>query len=79
VKIGQPLGFDDTWLTLAAVDAAGDLIVRVDLAAWEQMQASGADWMDAEDRRDHALSLLETRAGRVGPSKSHQGRLVTIR
>jgi hypothetical protein len=79
LKILRPLGFDDTWLTLAAVDADGDVLVRVDLITWEQMRASGADWMDDEDRRDHALSLVETRAARIAPESSHQGRMITIR
>jgi hypothetical protein len=79
LKIVRSLGHDQCWLTLAAVDDAGDLIVRIDLATWEQMQASGSDWMDADDRRDLALSLIETRAARIEPASSPQGRLVTIR
>jgi hypothetical protein len=79
LKIVRPLGHDQCWLTLAAVDDAGDLLIRVELATWEQMQASGSDWMDAEDRHDLALSLVETRAARIEPAGSPQGRLVTLR
>ena len=78
MKILRSLGFDEAWLSLAAADAAGDLIIRIDLVTWEQMQASGADWMEADDRRDHALSLIETRASRIQPAMSHQGRTITI-
>jgi hypothetical protein len=68
----------DRWVTLAAVDAAGDLLIRVDLAVWEEMKERGSDWMDTSDRQHLALSLVETRAARVAPVETPQGRLITL-
>jgi hypothetical protein len=79
MKVLKPIGFDDQWLTLTAVDAAGDLLIRVDLAVWEEMKERGSDWMDTGDRQDLALSLVETRAARIEPVQSPQGRVVTLR
>jgi hypothetical protein len=78
VKVLKPIGFDLRWLTLAAVDDAGDLLIRVDLAVWEEMKARGSDWMDSDERQDLALSFVETRAARVAPVESPQGRLITL-
>jgi hypothetical protein len=75
----KPIALDSRWLTLAARDDAGDLLIRVDLAVWEEMKSRGSDWMDSDDRRDLALSFVETRAARVAPVDSPQGRVVTLR
>jgi hypothetical protein len=79
VKVLKPIALDDQWLTLDATDAEGDLLIRVNLAVWEQMKESGSDWMDSSDRQDLALSLVETRAARVAPIASPQGRVITLR
>jgi hypothetical protein len=78
VKVLKPIALDDRWLTLAAVDDVGDLLIRVDLAVWEQMKEQGSDWMDTADRQDLALSFVETRAARIAPLDSPQGRLITL-
>jgi hypothetical protein len=79
MKALKPIAVDDRWLTLAAVDDTGDLLIRVDLAVWEELKEQGSDWMDTADRQDLALSLVETRAARTAPAESPQGRLITLR
>jgi hypothetical protein len=78
VKVLKPIALDDKWVTFAAEDEAGDLLIRVDLVVWEEMKEQGSDWMDTADRQDLALSMVETRAARVAPVGSPQGRLVTL-
>jgi hypothetical protein len=78
MKILKPIGFDDEWLTLTAIDDAGGLLIRVDLATWEKMKEQGSDWMNTTDRQDLALSLVGTWAGRATPADSPQGRLITL-
>jgi hypothetical protein len=78
MKVLKAIGLDGQWLTLAAVDAAGDLLIRVDLAVWEEMKERGSDWMDTADRQDIALSFVETRAARIAPLDSPQGRVITL-
>jgi hypothetical protein len=78
VKVLKPIALEKQWVTLAAVDDSGDLLIRVDLAVWEEMKERGSDWMDTADRQDLALSFVETRAARVAPVDSPQGRLITL-
>jgi hypothetical protein len=78
VKVLKPLALDHQWLTLAAVDDAGDLLIRVDLAIWEEMKERGSDWINSDDRQDLAMSFVETRAARIAPIDSPQGRVITL-
>jgi predicted lactoylglutathione lyase len=38
------------WLTLAAIDETGDLLIQVGLAIWERMRECGSDWMNTVDQ-----------------------------
>jgi hypothetical protein len=78
VKIIKPIALDNRWLTLAAVDELGDLLIRVNLAIWEEMKERGSDWMDSNDRQDLALSFVETRAARISPVDGPAGRMITL-
>ena len=78
IRISDPVGFDDRWVTFAATDHAGDLLIRVGRLAWERLQYDAPDAFDADDRRDYALGMIEWRAAGLTIAITSDGRALTL-
>jgi hypothetical protein len=78
LKINVPLRLEAEWLVFTAEDGGRDLLVRVTLLTWEQIQAKAPAYMDADDRRDFALGLIEARAKTLQPQSTAEGWMVTV-
>ena len=78
IRVIDPIGFDDRWITFAAKDPAGPLLIRVTRLKWEQLNADTPDEHNADDRRDYALGMIEHWATGCVPIKTAKGRLLIV-
>lgn len=63
MKLGPLVAGPDP-LIFSAEDEGGPVEVVVSATVWEAYQAETPGWMDAADRRDYALQMIELRVVR---------------
>ncbi|SNT20790.1 hypothetical protein SAMN06295912_1592 [Sphingomonas laterariae] len=62
------------YLSFVGSDGDGALRILVSSWKWEKLQADAAHFCDSDDRRDHALGMIEATAAGLVPAFSTDGR-----
>jgi hypothetical protein len=65
-------------LVFAAEDQHGPLSIWVTVLTWENLQAGAPDWCDGEDRRSHALGMVEAAAADLMPGTVPDGTRIIL-
>lgn len=63
----------DDALIFAAEDRHGPLAIWVTILTWERLQSEAPDYCDGDDRRDHALGMVEVLVADLLPGTASDG------
>lgn len=69
----RPVEVSAEYLIFDGRDAEGALRILVSILRWEHLQAEAPHYCDSDDRRDHALGLIEAASARMIPARSSTG------
>lgn len=74
----RPAQVTEDYLAFNAQDGSGKLRIWVSIATWEHLQAHAPPMSDDDDRRDHALGMIEYASAQSVPATSSDGQRILM-